>query len=139
MYGIVEYDSLGKPICELCGLSFHRLLSHVRQKHDMNERDYKLKFGLDLHKGICSEFSSQKTKMSTLLNYETCIKQNLIKLGEKSRFNKNHTGRTKDKVSEQTKIMLRNRLKESYMVEVMKESGKLLGLSGIGNKVRWGK
>ena len=51
-YGIIEYDDSGKPICEICKKSFNRVLSHVRQAHQMSEREYKLAFGFDLVKGI---------------------------------------------------------------------------------------
>jgi hypothetical protein len=40
-------------------------------------------------------------------------------------------------VQEQTRIMLKKRLGESYMITAMKESGRKVGLSGLGNKVRW--
>jgi hypothetical protein len=33
--------------------------------------------------------------------------------------------------------MLRKRLTTSVMIEAMKDSGKRLGLSGLGNKARW--
>lgn len=139
-YGIIEYDDDGKPICEICGRSFKRVLNHVRQKHDMNEREYKLKFGFDLSKGICSEESSQATREKTLENYDRVIKDNLIKKGKKSRFKPGSKGRTKDKVSEQTRRRLKERLyTDEKLREQMKESGKRLGKSGLGNKIRWGK
>lgn len=134
MKGVIEYDQDGKPICSICGKSFNRLLSHVRQKHHINEREYKLMNGLDLKKGICSKESSQKSREAALNNYDKVIAKNLIKGGEKTRFKDGDPGRTKDKVSEQTRIMLKKRLKEPYMVKAMKESGRKLGLSGLGNK-----
>lgn len=137
MYGIIEYDFDGKPICEICGKSFSRVLSHVRQKHDMTEREYKLKFGFDLKKGICSQDSSEKSRERALKNYDKVIAENLIKNGQKSRFKNGDPGRTKDKVSEQTRIRLRERLQEPYMQEVLFKSGQKVGKSGLGNKKRW--
>ena len=139
MYGIIEYDQDGNPICEICKKSFKRVLSHVRQIHEMNERDYKKEYGFDLKKGICSKESAEKSRLKALENYDTVIAQNLIKGGEKSRFVDGDKGRTKDQVSEQTRIMLRKRLKTPKMQAILKESGKKLGNSGLGNKARWNK
>lgn len=133
-YGIIEYDKNGKPVCEICGKSFNRVLSHVRQKHDMNEREYKKKFGFDLKKGICSQESSDKSREKVLENYDLCIGQNLLVGGKDSRFEDGDKGRTKDQVSEQTRIMLKERLKQPYMVKAMQEAGRKLGLSGLGNR-----
>lgn len=136
-YGIIEYDADGLPICEICGKSFKRVIAHVRQKHDLNEREYKQKFGFDVKKGICSKESSQATRVKTLANYDKVVAQNLINGGEKSRFKLNSEGRTKRMVSQQTKIRLKKRLEEDYMQEAMKKVGEKLGKSGLGNKKRW--
>lgn len=136
-YGIIEYNEIGQPMCEICGKFYNRVLAHVRQKHDMNEREYKLQFGFDLKKGICSEESSERTRIKTLENYDKCVEVNLKQKGLKSRFTFGGTGRTKDMVSEQTRIMLKERLKKPEMIKKMKESGKIVGLSGLGNKKRW--
>lgn len=138
-YGVIEYDEKGNPICEICRKSFKRVISHVRQKHEMNEKEYKLKFGFDLKKGICSKESSALSRERVMENYDKCIGVNLIKNGEKSRFVDNDSGRTKDKVSEQTRIRLIERLKKPEMIEAMRESGQRVGKSGLGNKKRWNK
>ncbi len=136
MKGVVREDPDGKIICEICGKSFHRLLTHVRQKHGITAKEYKLRFGLDNRKGICSTESSLRSRDKVLSN-PTIIQENLIKGGSKNRFKEGSKGRTKDKVSEQTRIMLKNRLKSDCMVEAMRESGRKVGLSGLGNKKRW--
>ncbi len=138
-YGIIEYDQDGKPICEICKKSFKRVIAHVRQKHDMNEREYKLKFGFDLKKGICSKDSSELSRDKLFENYDKCVTKNLLNKCSKSRFKKGDQGRTKDKVSEQTRLMLRERLKKPEMIEAMKTSGEKVGKSGLGNKKRWKK
>lgn len=137
-YGIIEYDDAGKPICEICGKAFKRVLSHVRQKHYMSEKEYKLEFGFDLKKGICSLESAQKSRERALEYYDIVIAQNLINNGSKTRFVKGSKGRTKDKVSEQTRNALKERLKKPFMVEALKKNGSRLGKSGLGNKKRWG-
>ena len=136
-YGILEYNEEGKPKCEICGKFFNRVISHVRQKHFLNEREYKKQFGFDLKKGICSKESSEKSRIKTLDNYEKCINQNLKIKGFKNRFKIGDKGRTKDKVSEQTRIRLKERLKDSKMIESMRLSGIKLGKSGLGNLKRW--
>lgn len=136
-YGIIEYDEDGLPKCEICSRYFKRVLTHVRQRHFLEEREYKKRFGFDLKKGICSKESSEISRDRILRNYDRCIKRNLAK-GKKYRFKKGDTGRTKDMVSAQTKKRLKERLKTPYMVKAMKESGSKLGKSGLGNKKRWG-
>lgn len=136
-YGIIEYDSDGKPICEICKKSFDRVISHVRQKHNISEKEYKLLYGFDLGKGICSKESSLKTSEKTISNYGRCIEINLIKNGSKFRFKKGSEGRKKEKVQEQTHLRLKARLTEPYMIEAMSKSGHKLGTSGLGNIARW--
>jgi hypothetical protein len=138
-YGIIEYDDNGKPICEICKKSFDRVISHVRQKHQISEYEYKIIFGFDLGKGICSKESAKKTRIKTFSNYNKCINKNLIISGIQTRFNKGCNGRTKDMVQEQTRLMLKKRLKESKMIEAMKKSGYIVGKTGLGNKTRWSK
>ena len=138
-YGKIEYNQQGQPKCEICGEYFNRVLSHVRQKHQMSEKEYKKQFGFDSKKGICSKESSEKTRIKTLNNYDKCIQRNLLVKGRGTRFEDEHTGRTKDKVSQQTRLRLKERLKEPYMVAAIKKVGKNLGESGLGNKKRWSK
>lgn len=136
-YGVIEYDDSGKPICEICKKSFNRVLCHVRQVHQMSEKEYKLAFGFDLYKGICSKESAELSREATLANYQKCIVVNLIHRGKRSRFTKGHEGRTQDKVQEQTRLRLKDRLKQPQMIEAMRKSGEVVGKSGLGNKVRW--
>lgn len=136
-YGIIEYNSDGLPKCEVCGKHFNRVLSHVRQKHSMTEREYKIMYGFDLKKGIISEQSRDKSRQAVLNNFETVVEQNLIIRGEKSRFINGSKGRTRDQVSAQTKIMLVERARKSMTDETRKQRGREVGLSGLGNSIRW--
>jgi hypothetical protein len=138
-FGIIEYNEEGLPKCEICGLFFNRVIPHARHKHSLTEKEYKKQFGLDIKKGVCSKESSAKTREKTLQNYDKCIKNNLEIKGEKSRFTPGATGRTKQQVSAQSKIRLKQRLKEPYMVAAMKLNGEKVGKSGLGNKTRWNK
>lgn len=137
--GIIEYNEDGQPKCEICGEYFDRVIAHARQKHDINEREYKLRFGLDLKKGVCSKKSHDLSSMRTLSNYDKCVNKNLMIKGESSRYVKGSPGRTKDKVSEQTKIMLEKHMKQEFMTKDSKARGEQLGKSGLGNEKRWGK
>lgn len=137
--GIIEYNAHGLPKCELCGKYFHRVLSHVRQKHAMNEREYKIMFGFDLVKGITSAESAAKSRHAVLNNFDTVVERNLIKKGEALRFKKGCDGRNSDQVSAQTRLMLINRARNSMTLETRKQRGKEIGLSGKGNAKRWQK
>lgn len=135
MYGQPEYNQQGLVKCEICGEHFARVAAHVRQKHEMNAREYKIEFGFDVSKGLCSEDSAEKSR-EAVLNHPDLIER-LVANGEQNRFKTEHEGRTV--ISEQTRTRLKARLKEDYMVKAMAESGRRLGLSGVGNKVRWSK
>jgi hypothetical protein len=139
MYGKIEYNDLGMPKCEICGKYYDRVVCHVRQKHGLNEKEYKKRFGFDSKKGICSYTSSQISREKVFENYDKLVTKNLLEGGEKSRYKNGSRGRTKEKVSEQTRQRLKKRLKEPEMQIVLKELGKKLGESGLGNKTRWGK
>jgi hypothetical protein len=105
----------------------------------MSEREYKLTFGFELIKGICSKESSEKSREKTLANYDKCISKNLIHGGNKTRFIKGNLGRTSDMVQEETRLKLLARLKTPQMIEAMRKSGQNVGNSGLGNKIRWKK
>lgn len=137
-FGIIEYNAEGKPKCELCGKCFDRVLSHVRQKHAMTEREYKVMFGFDLIKGITSLESKLKSRQAVLNNYEKVVEANLLHNGSKTRFKKGSEGRKREVVSQQTKIMLGERARNSMTAETRKQKGKEIGLTGLGNAKRWG-
>lgn len=125
----------GKPVCHICGKSFHRLMTHVRQKHNLTALEYKKEFGLNTGKGITSEASSQKSREAVYNNPD--IIKALTENGKKSRFKINSKGRTKDMVS----LQERNRLKVESgrnTTDEQREFCRNLGKSGLGNKVRWG-
>jgi len=104
--GEILYDKDNKPICHICGQSFHRLMTHVRQKHKMSAYEYKKHYGLDTTKGIASKQSSELARQRVYENYENVIVPNLLNSGKSTQFKPRHKGRTKDKVSLQTKQRL---------------------------------
>ena len=119
-YGKIEYNDEGLPKCEICGKHFNRVTAHVRQIHGLSAREYKLQFGFDLIKGICSKESAERTRVKTMSNYDTVIADNLIKGGEETRFKKGSLGRTREKVSQQTL----NRLRENRFTYNSEKSEK---------------
>lgn len=136
-YGKIEYDDEGKPICEICGESFKRVTAHARQKHSVSAREYKQMFGLDLRKGICSRESRELSRERLFENYDVSVKRNLLKKGSKSRFKVGSKGRTKDQISEQTLLRLKEGLNNPKMKKAMEENGRRVGKSGLGNLKRW--
>ncbi len=122
-YGTIEYNEDGLPKCELCGEFFSRVLTHVRQKHEMNERDYKVRFGLPFNLGICSTESAQMSRNKTLDNYDICVTQNLLEGGRNNRYKKGAKGRTKEQVSEHTRLLLSNKgkSKTKKVIEIKKK------------------
>lgn len=137
-YGVIEYNHLGQPKCEICNKYFNRVLNHVYQAHNMVALDYKITYGFERGKGICSKESSDKTRQKAKDNYEISGKRNLS-LGKNSRFKKGHKGRTKDQVSYETKLKLIQHVKTNVPTEKRIELGRKLGKSGKGNLARWGK
>ena len=137
-YGIIEYDINGLPKCEICGEHFNRVLSHVRQKHHMNEREYKKTYGFDTKKGICSKESAQLSRDRVFEHYDKCIDKNLGVKGAKTRFKKGSSCRTKEFVSEQTRRRLVSHFTSEKMNEIRTGNGFKVGKSGKGNVARWG-
>lgn len=107
-HGIIQYTPDGLPICEICNKGFHRVLRHVWLMHGLKQREYKLKFGFDLHKGICSEESALKSRLKTLEKYDQCITKNLHQGGQATKFKHGNSARSKDKISEQTLLKLKS-------------------------------
>lgn len=106
MYGVIQYNEDGQVLCEVCGLYFDRVATHVRQKHNLLAVAYKKMYGFDTKKGICSPQSAEISRKNNKAHYDRVVVQNLLKGGLKSRFKEGSIGRRKDKVSEQTRLRL---------------------------------
>ena len=100
--GEVAYDNQGRVICHICGRAFHKVLTHCKQRHGLTAYEYKKMFGLDVKKGLTSNYTKEKLRKSVQDNYDKVVSENLIKGGKKTRFINGSKGRTKDKVSLQT-------------------------------------
>ena len=88
-YKEIRYDEVGNPICEICELSFNKVLAHVNQMHQITAEEYKIAFGFNKRKGIVSLSSKEKARTNALNNYDKCISGNLLKNGANSRFGAN--------------------------------------------------
>lgn len=121
MYGIIEYNEHGNPKCEICGAYPIRIGTHVRWHHHMTAFEYKKEYGLSIHKGICSKESSLKSRIKALQfkNIESDKARSRA-----VRFKKGHPGRTKDKLSEQERLIIISR-------------GKIWGKSADKKAKKW--
>ena len=63
--------------------------------------------------GILSEESRELARKRAYENYDVVIVENLLKKGKKTRFKKGSQGRVKEKVSEQTRRVLVERIKNA--------------------------
>lgn len=112
-YGEIAYSPDGKPICHICGKAYNKPLAHAWQIHGITEKEYKKEFGLDVTVGILSEESRALARKRVYENYDVAIAENLLKKGKNTRFKKGSQGRVKEKVSEQTRRALVERIKHA--------------------------
>lgn len=101
----ITKDDNGNPICHECGEAHRKLMSHVWQCHDLSALEYKIIHGLDKYKSIMNDEAVELARERTLAHPEL-IRNNLIDKGKGTRYVNNHAGRTKDKLSEQSKRRL---------------------------------
>ncbi len=133
-YGKLLFGKDGKVVCHFCGRAFHDLSKHVRQSHDMSADEYREAFGLNHSQSLISEQSREKRRENIFRHPEVIEK--LLENGKATTWKKG------EKVGSNKKSFqwLLNQKKRNLSVEATKslmESGRKLGKSGIGNKVRW--
>lgn len=104
--GEIAYDNEGKLICHICGRAFKKLASHAYNGHKITASEYKKMFGLNNKEGLLIESTKEKLREYSKVNYEIVVKENLLSKGEKTRFKKGCSGRTKDKVRLQCRKVL---------------------------------
>ena len=66
--GVVAKDENGRVICHICGRSFTRLGSHVRESHEMTISEYKEAFGLCRSARTTETTYSEKMRESAYIN-----------------------------------------------------------------------
>lgn len=81
--GTITYDEHGKPICHICGKSFVRLGSHIKESHGMTVAEYKERFGL------CNRTrTTEKTYSSMMSKHakDNGMDQQLLEAGKATRI-----------------------------------------------------
>lgn len=92
--GTIAYDDQGKVICHICGKSFVRLGSHVKENHDLTIAEYKEKFGL-----CHSARTTGKTYSETMRQHakNNGMNQQLLESGKATQIQKGETDKRKGK------------------------------------------
>lgn len=92
--GRIEHDSEGKVICHICGRSYTRLGSHIRESHNLTIAEYKEQFGL------CANSKTTESHYS-LVMHEYAIKnkmpERIIEVGKGTRIQKGDSTMRKGK------------------------------------------
>lgn len=82
-YATIQYDDRGYVICHICGRSYKRLGSHVKESHQISIAEYKEEFG------ICNKTKTTESTYSLKMS-ELAITNNmperLSKTGVNTRF-----------------------------------------------------
>lgn len=99
-----QYDM---PICHICGRAYTKLQQHIWYTHNMTKNEYCDMFGLD--RSINMTTKEYNKKMSDYA-YKYDMDKQLIRCGEKTRFNAGH--KRNYKRSYQTMIRLHNLSKQ---------------------------
>lgn len=105
--GKVEHDESGKVICHICGRSYVRLGSHIKESHDLTIAKYKEMFGL------CSRTRTTESGYSQTMHNHAINKgmdKRLLEAGKSTRIKKGETDKRKNKkIRLQERIEKRNR------------------------------
>lgn len=83
--GRIEHDESGKVICHICGRSYTRLGSHIKESHGMTTAEYKERFGLCNKSKITEpDYSNHMRKLA----YKYDMPERLKKAGASTRIKK---------------------------------------------------
>ena len=93
-HGRIQHDKNGKVICHICGKSYTRLGSHVKESHNMTIEEYKNKFGL-CKRSKTTESSYSQTMHDYAKEYK--MAERLIVVGQATRIKKGQTDMRKGK------------------------------------------
>lgn len=92
--GTVEHDENGKIICHICGRSYSRLGSHVKESHNMSIEEYKEKFGL------CRRTKTTEKSYSQIMReyaYKNNMDKQISEAGKFTRIKKGENNKRKNK------------------------------------------
>ena len=107
--GTIAYDDQGKVICHICGKSFVRLGSHVKENHNMTIAEYKERFGL-----CNSTRTTEKSYSATMRRHakNNGMDQKLLEAGKMTRIKKGETRLRKGKEVRLQEIIDRRKRKD---------------------------
>lgn len=112
--GTVARDESGKVICHICGRSYTRLGSHIKESHGMTTAEYKE------HYGLCNSTKTTEAAYSTHMQelaYIHGMDKRLLKAGMSTRIKKGETDKRKNKpVRLQEAKDRRDRMRKGRMV-----------------------
>ena len=110
VFGKAGASDCGKVICHICGRSYNRLGSHIRESHSMTIEEYKAEFGL------CSRTKTTEKSYSQTMRenaYKYDMDKRLLEAGKSTRIKKGETDKRKNKkVRLQEVLEKRNRGKK---------------------------
>ena len=132
--GKLYFNEQGLPICHICGKAYNRLLTHVRQKHDMSAYGYKEHFGLNTSKSICSEETIAKSRQLVFQN--KYVLKNLLVGGISTQFKKGSEGRTRKQLSLQEKLRLQKYACTNVSTASRVKNAKNINLHKLGLETR---
>lgn len=92
--GTIAYDDQGKIICHICGKSFVRLGSHIKESHGLTIAEYKEQFGL------CHGTRTTEKSYSNIMSRHAKnngMDQQLLEAGKATRIKKGDTHMRKGK------------------------------------------
>ena len=92
--GTIAYDEQGKVICHICGKSFVRLGSHIKESHGLTIAEYKEQFGL------CKRTkTTEKSYSDTMSRYakNNGMDQQILQAGKTTRIQKGQVDKRKGK------------------------------------------
>jgi RNA polymerase sigma factor (sigma-70 family) len=126
MYGKPEFNEEGKIKCELCQGYYHKLGNHLYKTHKVNTQDYKAEFGFYKHTGLLSKSSEKRALELAEAHIEIFT---AAVEGKAVKFKKGWSGRTRDLMREQTRLML---IENNISQTPRSENGKKLARTGLG-------
>ena len=118
--GTMKTDEQGKPICHICGRSYKRLGSHIKESHHMTIEEYKEKFNL------CRSARTTSPDYSKIMHdyaYENGMPERLLEAGEGTRIRKGETDKRKGKPVRTQEINERSARLAARNTKIRKEKG----------------
>lgn len=118
--GVLARDEQGKPICHICGRSYTRLGSHVKESHHMTIEEYKERFNL------CRNAKTTAPEYSAVMRDHADrngMPDRLLEAGKGTRIKKGETDKRKGKTCRAQETNERSRRNLEHNYKKRKEKG----------------